>query len=150
MAIALDTNVIWPVLAGTEPTASMLTPLLEGYSVSDGLVISAPVYAEALAGPGASIAGLDAALARAGIAVDDMLPLGMWREAGLAYRAYAERRWASGSTLPRRILADFIIGVHALRAATALLTTDREHFERRFPSRRLIVPDLTPPPDMTS
>ncbi len=112
MAIALDTNIIWPVLAGTEPMASILTPLLEAYSVSDGLIISAPVYAEALAGPGASVMGLDAALARARITVDDALPLGMWREGGLAYRAYAERRLASGGGLPRRILADFIIGVH--------------------------------------
>jgi hypothetical protein len=70
MAIALDTNIIWPVLAGTELSASILTPLLEAYSVSDGLVIAEPVYAEALAGPGASVARLDAALARASITVE--------------------------------------------------------------------------------
>jgi len=145
MAIALDTNIIWPVLAGTEPTASILTPLLEDYSVSDGLVISAPVYAETLAGPGASVAELDAALARARIAVDVALSPEMWREAGLAYRAYAERRLSSRGGLPRRILADFIIGVHALRTATALITTDQEHFGRHFPLLQIIVPDLPRP-----
>ena len=146
MAIALDTNIMRPLLAGTQPAASILGPLLETYNNSDGLVICAPVYAELLAGPGASVAVLDAALAKVAIKIDDVLPLALWQEAGLAYRAYAERRAAAVGTLPRRILADFIIGVHALRKATALMTLNHDEFARLFPSLSLIVPDLTASP----
>ncbi len=149
MVIALDTNVIWPLLADTQPTASILTPILETYNADEGLVICAPVYAELLAGPGASIAILDAALARVGIIVDDVLPLELWREAGLTYRTYAARRIASGGGLPRRILADFIIGVHALRKATALMTFNQDDFTRLFPSLSLIVPRLESPATTT-
>jgi len=142
MAIALGTNIVWPLLAGTQPTASILTPILETYNGGEGLIIRAPVYAELLAGPGASVAILDASLVRVGIAVDDVIPLDLWQEAGLAYRAYAARRRAAGSGLPRRILADFIIGVHALHKATALMTSNEGDFVRFFPSLLLIVPDL--------
>lgn len=110
----------------------------------------APVYAELLAGPGATVASLDAFLDGTGIAVDDAIPLTLWREAGLAYHAYAERRRASTGTLPRRILADFIIGAHALHRATALLTLNRGDFARMFPALPLIVPDLGAPPSAES
>jgi len=49
MTIALDTNVLWPLLRGDEPAVSILTPLLDGYNASDGLVVCGPVYAELLA-----------------------------------------------------------------------------------------------------
>lgn len=143
MAIALDTNIMRPLLAGTQPAASILASLLQTYNTRDGLVICAPVYAELLAGPGASVTVLDASLAMVAIAVDDMIPLGLWQEAGLTYRAYAQRRAAAGGSLPRRILADFIIGVHALRKATALMTLNQDDFARLFPSLPLIVPDLS-------
>jgi len=146
MAIALDTNILWPLLRGDEPAVSILTPLLDGYNASDDLVVCAPVYAELLAGPGATVAALDAFLSTAEIAVDVVLPLAMWQEAGLAFRAYAERRAASGAVWPRRILADFIVGVHALRNATALMTLNRGDFARMVPSLPLIVPDLSAPP----
>ncbi len=146
MAIALDTNILWPLLRGDEPAVSILTPLLDGYNTSDGLVVCAPVYAELLAGPGATIAGLDAFLATTDIAVDFVLTPGVWQEAGLAFRMYAERRVASGVAWPRRLLADFVIGVHALHAATALMTLNRDDFARMVPSLSLIVPNLGTPP----
>jgi len=108
MPIALDTNVLWPVLTEAQPAVSILTPIIESYNTSDGLVVCGAVYAELLAGPGATAPIVDAALARVGIVIDDAFPLALWREAGLAYRAYAERRLASEGALPRRILADFI------------------------------------------
>lgn len=142
MAIALDTNILWPLLRGDEPAVSILTPLLDGYNASDGLVMCGAVYAELLAGPGATVAALDAFLSTAEIAVDFALTPIVWQEAGLAFRAYAERRVASGDTWPRRVLADFIIGTHALHNATALITLNRDDFARMVPSLPLIVPDL--------
>lgn len=62
MAIALDTNILWPLLDAEEPAVSILTPILDGYNATDGLVICAPVYAELLAGPGATTVALDAFL----------------------------------------------------------------------------------------
>ncbi len=142
MTIALDTNVLWPLLRGDEPAVSILTPLLDGYNASDGLVVCGPVYAELLAGPGATVAALTAFLATTEIVVDVALPLLVWQEAGLAFRAYAERRVASGAAWPRRVLADFIIGTHALHNATALMTLNRDDFARMVPSLPLIVPNL--------
>jgi predicted nucleic acid-binding protein len=146
MAIALDTNVVRLVLAGTQPAASILASLLEGYNASEGLVMCAPVYAELLAGPGATVTALDAFLAATGIALDHVLSLAVWQDAGLAFQAYAARRSGAGQALPRRILADFLIGAHALRNATALITLNADDFARLFPSLALIVPDLTAAP----
>jgi len=142
VAIALDTNIVRPVLAGTQPAASILAPLLEAYNASDGLVVCAPVYAELLAGPGATIAVLDEFLAATGIAIDHTFPFVVWQDAGLAYQAYARRRSAAGQQLPRRILADFAIGAYALHHATALMTLNRDDFMRIFPSLPLIVPNV--------
>lgn len=144
MPIALDTNIVRPVLAGIEPTASGLAALLERYNMDEGLVLCAPVYAELLAGPGATVPALEAFLSGTGITVDYVLSPVVWQEAGLAFRSYAERRRASVDTWPRRILADFIIGAHALHHATALMTLNRDDFARAFPSLPLRVPDLTP------
>ncbi len=149
MPIALDTNVLWPVLTEAQPAVSILTPIIESYNTSDGLVVCGAVYAELLAGSGATAPIIDASLARVGIVIDDAFPLALWREAGLAYHAYAERRLASEGALPRRILADFIIGVHALHAASALMTLNRSDFARLFPALPLIMPNLNPQPSDT-
>lgn len=146
MAVALDTNILWPLLRGDEPAVAVLTPLLDSYNASDGLVICGAVYAELLAGPGATVAALDEFLYGTEIAIDFALSPQIWQEAGLAFRAYAERRIAVGAIWPRRVLADFIIAVHALHNATALMTLNRDDFARILPALPLIVPDLNAPP----
>ena len=142
MAVALDTNVLWPILRGHEPAVSILVPLLDGYNGSDGLVVCGPIYAELLAGPGATVAALDGFLAAAEIDVDFALSPVVWQEAGFAFREYAARRVAARVSWPRRILANFVIGIHALHNATALMTLNRDDFARIVPSLPLIVPDL--------
>ncbi len=109
MAVALDTNILWPLLDAEEPAVSILTPILDGYNATDGLVMCAPVYVELLAGPGAATVALDAFLDATRIIVDVALSRRVWQEAGFAFRAYAERRIAAGTTWPRRVLADFVI-----------------------------------------
>ncbi len=142
MAIAVDTNILWPLLDAEEPAVSILTPILDGYNATDGLVICAPVYAELLAGPGATTVALDTFLDATGIMVDVALSRQIWQDAGFAFRAYAERRIAAGTTWPRRVLADFVIAAHALHVATALMTLNRDDFARIFPRLPLIVPSL--------
>ncbi|MDP9766499.1 putative nucleic acid-binding protein [Deinococcus enclensis] len=46
----------------------------------------------------------------------------------------------AGASLPRRIIADFLIGAHAEAYADALMTLNPGDFSTNFPSLPLIVP----------
>lgn len=56
--------------------------------------------------------------------LDVPLRLTVWEETGRGYGEYARRRKASGGGLPRRLLADFIVGAHADQTCTCLVTLD--------------------------
>jgi predicted nucleic acid-binding protein len=59
--------------------------------------------------------------------------------AALAGRLWRESRRGSGGTRTR-VVADFLIGAHALLRAEALLTRDRGFYRRSFKSLRVIEP----------
>lgn len=59
--------------------------------------------------------------------------------AGLAHRAYLK---AGGSR--QKLLADFLIGGHAMTAGLPLLTRDAKPFRRYFPDLPLITPETHP------
>jgi predicted nucleic acid-binding protein len=99
-----------------------------------GLIVSAPVYAELLAWPSQTEAMVDEFISRTGIQVEWRIPEEVWRVAGKAYRAHAIRRRASYGGESRRILADFVIGAHALAGGYSLLTRDGEFYKRNFPA----------------
>jgi predicted nucleic acid-binding protein len=86
------------------------------------------------------VEALDRFLAAGAIAVDLDLSRDVWLRAAAAYRAYAQRRQASGAGWPRRILADFVIGAHAELHADFLLTYNSDDFGRMFPGLAVIVP----------
>jgi predicted nucleic acid-binding protein len=140
MPAAVDTNVLLPVLRGDAGSGDSLVPFLDRFIQSLGLVISGPVYAELAAAPWVQIEALDRFLAAGAIAVDVDLSRDVWLRAATAYRAYAQRRQASGAGWPRRILADFVIGAHAELHADVLLTYNSDDFERMFPGLEVIVP----------
>jgi predicted nucleic acid-binding protein len=98
------------------------------------------VYAELLAGPGASADHLRPFLASTGIGLDPQLDLSVWEAAGRAYGAYAQRRRDSGGGVPRRLLADFVVGAHADQTCAALVTLDPHHYRLGFPGLAVLTP----------
>jgi len=98
-----------------------------------GLVISGAVYSELLAAPGRTEAFIDNFCEETGIAVEWELGEKIWREAGKAIQDYAARRRKRKEAEPRRILADFLIGAHALANGYQLLTLDEGNYRAAFP-----------------
>lgn len=140
MPAAVDTNVLLPIIRSDLGSGDQLVPFLDRFLQSFGLIISGPVYAELAAAPGMHVESLDRFLVGGPIEVDLMLSRDIWLQAAAAYRAYAQRRLASGAIWPRRILADFIIGAQAILHADLLLTYNSNDFARMFPALEVIVP----------
>jgi predicted nucleic acid-binding protein len=61
----------------------------------------------------------------------------VWRSAGRAFQAYAERRRKQRDSGTRRILADFLIGAHALTGGYQLLTLDKRLYQAAFPNLKI-------------
>jgi predicted nucleic acid-binding protein len=101
-------------------------------------VVAAPVYAELLAFPGRSEAFLDSFLRETGITVDWEMDEAIWRTAGRVFQSYATRRRRHRGPGPRRILADFLIGAHALRGGHRLLTLDSGLYKATFPRLTIV------------
>lgn len=136
---ALDSNVL-NALLHQEPNAAQVAAILGQLQQTHALVICPVVYAELLAGPGASVLVLQGLLTGSGVALDLNLSVDIWERAGQAYGSYARRRQGSGSGLPRRLLADFVVGAHAEKTCTALVTLDPQHYRLGFPDLNIIVP----------
>ena len=140
MTTAVDTNVFAALLRGTVEEAGIARRALRKADAAGALVVSPPVYAELAAAPGGDAEALDTFLERAGVRVDWAMGEDVWREAARAYGGYAERRRAQPDNRgPRRILADFIVGAHALLHASALLTFDRRLYHAAFPDLEVLV-----------
>jgi predicted nucleic acid-binding protein len=137
MRTAIDTNVISGLWSG-EPLASEMARALGSAGNEGGLAICGPVYAELLAHPKATEEFVNQFLAATAIVVDCDLNEDVWREAGLRFAAYSERRRRSRGSTPKRLLVDFVIGSHASLRADRLLTLDCDRYSRDFPKLRLI------------
>jgi len=134
MTTALDTNVII-ALWDKDPALSLRAQIaLEAAFRRGPLTIAAPVFAELIAAPGRTESFVDSFLEETGIAVDWVLDEPVWRSAGRAFQAYAERRRKQRDAGARRILADFMIGAHAFSRGFRLLTLDEHLYETAFPS----------------
>jgi predicted nucleic acid-binding protein len=133
---ALDTNVLSELLS-QEAVAAKISTQLANCKREGPLIISAVVYAELLAHPQMTESLLAYLLSKTGIEVDYELSETIWREAGLRYAQHADRRRRAIAESPRRILADFVIGAHALHRADRLMTFDVTVFRKDFPELRL-------------
>jgi hypothetical protein len=137
MRTAIDSNVI-SALWSLEPMASQIVALLGRAQVEGGLTVSAPVYAELLAHPKATPEFVNEFLAKTNITIDFLLAEEVWLLASESFAEYARKRRKSKGTNPKRFLADFIIGAHAMLRADRLLTLDRSRYDRSFPSLKLL------------
>jgi predicted nucleic acid-binding protein len=133
MTTAIDTNVLialWDV----DPKLNAFAHLaLDSAQARGELVIAGAVYAELLALPGRSEKILDEFIDDTRIRVDWELNELIWRAAGRAFQGYVARRSRQRSILPRRILADFLIGAHAAVHHYRLLTLDERLYSAAFP-----------------
>lgn len=142
MRVAVDTNVFSALLSGEENAVFTMQAALEGMSAEGILVVSPVVYAELVAGR--SPEAVDHFFSEKGIEVDWLLGREVWRTAGSRYGAYAgARRRQRGDAGPRRILADFLIGAHALHMARGFLTSDTRIYNTYFPELRVVSPGET-------
>lgn len=137
MRTAIDSNVL-SALWSKEPSAGSIATRL-GEAKGDGALLIAPVvFAELLAYPGATESFLKNFLADTGVTADFNLQEAVWTEAGQRFARYAGRRRKSGHGNPKRLLADFLIGAHALVQADRLMTLDLTRYKQDFPELKII------------
>lgn len=154
MITAIDTNIILDVLIPSAPYGSQSERQIRESVRAGTVIINDVVYAE-LAVHFPDAARLDEFLHRSRIEVQPTGRSALF-EAGRSWAAYLRRRPASlecpscgapqmivcanGGTVIRsrqHVLADFIIGAHALAHADRLLTRDRRFYGTNFPSLTL-------------
>ena len=136
MTIALDTNVLSALWNDNDALNRVAAKALEDKK-QEQMVICGVVYAELIGAPGKTEAFVDRFCEEAGIAVEWELKEKMWRMAGAAFQAYATRRKRQRGAEPRRLLADFLIGAHAVVSGYKLLTLDAGWYKTAFPGLRL-------------
>jgi hypothetical protein len=133
MTTAIDTNVIASLWNEDEALNRTASGALKEAKRRGQMVICGPVYAELLAAPGRTAEFIDTFCAEARIDVEWRMEKEIWRAAGTAYQSYAARRKKHKAGEPRRILADFLIGAHALMNGYRLLTLDERVYRKSFP-----------------
>jgi predicted nucleic acid-binding protein len=134
MTTALDTNVVIALWDKDSALSLAAQTALDTAFNRGTLVAAAPVFAELISAPGRSEAFVSSFFEETGIGVDWELPEQVWRSAGRAFQAYAERRRKQRDAGARRILADFIIGAHASVNGCRLLTLDDRLYRSSFPT----------------
>ena len=133
----MDTNVLSALLAGQDGSAKALELLFEARRLGSAMICGV-VYAELLANPFLQETDAIGFLRETDIRLEFDLHESVWRETGRRYASYAKRRDRSAGGAPRRLLADFIIGSHALLQADRLLTFDATHYKSNFPELELV------------
>jgi predicted nucleic acid-binding protein len=138
MISAIDTNVLIALWDQDDTLNSAAQAALDAAFARGKLVISGAVFAELLAFPRRTENFLDEFLADTNITVDWSIDESVWRVAGKSFQKYASRRRKQKACQPRRILADFLIGAHALEKGYSLLTLDDGIYPAAFPKLHIV------------
>jgi predicted nucleic acid-binding protein len=138
MTTSIDSNIIVALWRSTHISNLKASEMLNRAQKAGKLVVFGPVYAELMADPARTTSQLDEFASDTGISIEWGIDEGIWREAGRAYRGYAQRRIRSGGGPARRILTDFIIGAHALIRGYTLLTLNGKDYEAAFPKLTIV------------
>ncbi len=136
MRTSLDTNVL-SALWSNEPGASGIANQLSDAKQAGAILVSGVVYAELLAYPRATETFINDFFAETGIVLELQLHGTVWLEAGRRFARYANRRRKAKGEGPKRLLADFLVGAHALLQADRLLTLDPVRYKLDFPELRI-------------
>ncbi len=137
MTTAIDSNVLIALWNEDDTLNAVARSALDTALARGSLTIAAPVFAELVAAPSRTEAFVDSFCRDTGITVDWDLNESVWRAAGRAFQQYARRRRKRRDFGPRRLLADFLIGAHALHHGFRFLTLDDRLYRAVFP--RLVV-----------
>jgi predicted nucleic acid-binding protein len=136
---AVDTNVLIALWDKDLVISQAARNALDAAFHRGNLVVAAPVFAELIAAPGRTEKFVGSFLEDTGIGIDWDLGEHVWRAAGRAFQAYAERRRKQRDLGRRRILADFVIGAHALTNGCKLLTMDEGLYQTAFPTLATVI-----------
>ena len=139
MKISVDTNILIGILQGSAEGNADQLELHARQVAGDELLICGVVSVELAAHPGMTRAHINALIQSTGLRLDLTMPAAAWEAATDANHAFQQRRRTSGSSMSRRVPADFLIGAHALHRADALLTRNPGDFAD-FPGLALLVP----------
>jgi predicted nucleic acid-binding protein len=132
MVTAVDSNVLIDLLGEeTRFTAPSIAALDEARM--RGALVICPIVASEISAHFASAMALEEILLEMGLAVSEM-SLHALHLAGTAFVRYRRR-----SAKPKeRMLADFLVGAHALCQGDGLLTRDRGYYRTYFPKLQVI------------